>query len=177
MVETSMTRQLKKLIDKAKIEIAKSPILGLSFKTRQGILRELGPVPEEGTLGPGLIRRAHLCCEVVKPALPSWEAHYKSKDPRKMIRLAERYVSGKGGRDAGHNLKWNACFGEGCYLLGGAPEDERVAAFEPDNGEVCAGVIHHQRTMKSLSLMKMPDSPDGIWRIHRILTTGTALSG
>jgi hypothetical protein len=94
-----MTRQLEKLIDMAKAEVAKSPILGLSFKTRQGILRAMGPIPKEGTLGPGLIRRARLCCAIVKPALPLWEAHYDSKDPHKMIKLAERYLGGKGGRD------------------------------------------------------------------------------
>jgi hypothetical protein len=43
-----MTNQLKRLIGKAKLEIAKSPILGISFKTRQAILREMGPIPEEG---------------------------------------------------------------------------------------------------------------------------------
>jgi len=44
-------------------------------------------------------------------------------------RAANSGGCGKGGRNARDNLKWNACFGERSYLLGGAPEDERIAAL------------------------------------------------
>jgi hypothetical protein len=41
----------------------------------------------------------------------------------------------KGGRDARDNLKWNICIAERRYLLGGTPEDERIATLEPDDLE------------------------------------------
>lgn len=130
-----MTKQLKKLIDRAKTEIVKSPILELSFKTRQEILRELGPIPKRGTLGPGLIRRA-LLCSIVKPALPLWEAHCDTKDPHKMIELAEHYLAGRIGMK---ELRGPASSFRGGLDTSDVPEKD--VAFLVGRGSVCAAYV------------------------------------
>jgi hypothetical protein len=47
--------------------------------------------------------------------------------------LADGPDGGKGGSDSRNNLEGDARFGQGGHLLGGAAEDERVAAYETDD--------------------------------------------
>ena len=49
------------------------------------------------------------------------------------------------GRNARHDLKWNPLFGEGFNLLTAAPEDEGIAAFDPQHPFALARQLHHQR--------------------------------
>jgi hypothetical protein len=51
---------------------------------------------------------------------------------------------GRGGGDAGHNLKRNCGSGEGGDLFGGAAEVEWIAALEADDAAVRLGVFDHQ---------------------------------
>ena len=60
-------------------------------------------------------------------------------------RAANGSGRGKGGGDAGNNLKWNAGFGQRGHLFGGAAEDKRIAALEADDAAAGAGVLDHQR--------------------------------
>jgi len=132
----SMNEQLKTLLDKAKVEVAQSPHLGLSFKTRQAILREMGPVCPTGTLGPGLIRRARLDCAITKPALPIWEAHYDSKDPHRMIQLAEQYLAG--------GCSFDDLWGKADAFRGGldtSDTPDKNVAYQVGRGSVCAAYV------------------------------------
>src|SRR6185312_2311501 len=47
-------------------------------------------------------------------------------------------------RDSGNNLKFDAGVAQGFHLFAGAPEDERIAAFQADDLAVQQRVIHQQ---------------------------------
>jgi hypothetical protein len=156
-----MTDRDRHLIEMAKAEVGNDPIHGLSFKTRKGILREMGPVAARRTIGPGLIRRATLCCTMVKPALPLWEAHYPTKDPHRMIEMAEQYLAGKCTRDELRDSAYS--FGGGLETSDSA---DKQPAYHVGRASVCAAFVAASDELLdvdqglTLEEMENPEDPD-----------------
>src|SRR6187549_3017718 len=96
-----MHPELAEALRAAKAEVAADG--GLSFRTRKGMLLQLGPLLTDcdgrhTSIGPGLIRRAHLCISMVERVLPLWEMHYPSKHPHRMLEEAQAYLDGRSSR-------------------------------------------------------------------------------
>jgi hypothetical protein len=90
-----MATNLEDMLVKAQEEVANDPANALSFATRKEILLALGPVASEGTINAGLTRRTRLCVEIMRRVLKLWGAHYPTKQPQRMVELAEGYLQRK----------------------------------------------------------------------------------
>lgn len=141
MAGGAMNKTLQELIEKARIEVSRNEVHGLSFGTRKEVLRELGPVLMEvdrlaAIQGPGLIRRTRLCIAIVQPLLHLWDQYYINKAPQLMLELASQYLVGKCSRD---DLR-----GEASDFLGGladSDDPETHLAFAVGRASVCAAFV------------------------------------
>jgi hypothetical protein len=96
-----MTPELEEALRVAKAEVAADG--GLTFRTRRAMLLRMGPLLTDSDgrhtiIGPGLVRRAHLCISMVQRVLPLWEMHYPSKHPHRILEEARAYLDGRSSR-------------------------------------------------------------------------------
>jgi Immunity protein Imm5 len=131
-----MSQNLSDMLAKALEEVAADPVNGLSFATRKAILLELGPVASEATINAGLTRRTRLCVECVKRVLKIWDAHYPTKQPQRMVELAEGYL--QGGFSAKQVDKEALSFRGG---LDSSDTPDKQPAYLVGRGAVCAALV------------------------------------
>lgn len=156
-----MTQNLSDMLAKALEEVAADPVNGLSFATRKAILLELGPVASEATINAGLIRRTRLCVESVKRVLKIWDAHYPTKQPERMVELAEGYLQGS--FSAKQVDKEALSFRGG---LDSSDTPDKQPAYLVGRGAVCAALVATTDELLepdegiSLEELMAPEDPD-----------------